>query len=82
MPYGRKHESEADIIGLKFMAEAGYDPREAAELWVRMGKLGGQPPEFLSTHPNPATRVKDINSHMSEILPLYDKSQKQKTVNL
>ena len=75
LPYSRLHESEADHIGLVLMARAGYDPREAIPFWQRMNKApGGRPPEFLSTHPAPGTRVKDIQSHLPEALGYYQKS--------
>jgi predicted Zn-dependent protease len=63
LPFSRKHESEADEIGLYLMAMAGYDPREAAPFWKRMNAGGGQaPPEFMSTHPHPEKRSERLNS--------------------
>ena len=75
LPFSRKHESEADYIGLVLMARACYDPREAPKLWERMGAAGGAtPPEFQSTHPSPATRVNDFNAWMPEAVDIYNKS--------
>ena len=72
LAYSRKHESEADKMGLIFMAMAGYDPREAVKVWERMSELGGQqPPEFLSTHPSHETRIDDLNAFMDEALKYY-----------
>jgi len=72
LPYSRQHESEADHMGLIFMAMAGYDPREAPKFWERMSAGGGQkPPEFMSTHPSDATRIRQMNEHMSEALGYY-----------
>ncbi|MFK7750625.1 MAG: M48 family metallopeptidase [Kordia sp.] len=64
LPFSRKHENESDKIGIYLMAIAGYNPDEAAELWKRMGaRSNGQaPPEFLSTHPASATRVKNLQA--------------------
>ena len=73
LPYSRQHESEADRIGLLLMAKAGYDPRQAVPFWERMAaQSGGQPPEFLSTHPSHATRIEDIRSHMPEAVAIYE----------
>jgi len=75
LPFSRKHESEADYIGLVLMARACYDPREAPKLWERMGAAGGAtPPEFQSTHPSPSTRVNDFNTWMPEAIEIYNKS--------
>jgi len=72
LAYSRKHETEADKMGLIFMAAAGYDPREAVKVWERMSQLGGQqPPEFLSTHPSHDTRIADLNAFMNEALKYY-----------
>lgn len=61
LPFSRKQESEADRIGLTYMAKAGYDPKEALQFWDRMSKLDKKsPPEFLATHPSDETRVKQI----------------------
>ncbi len=73
LPYGRKHELEADHIGLILMARAGYDPREAVEFWGRMEALGGAGgPEWLSTHPSHGTRIEELNSLMPEALAIYE----------
>lgn len=67
LPFSRKHESEADEIGLLLAANAGYDPRAAVGLWQRMGALGGaRPPEFLSTHPSEETRIERLQELMPE----------------
>ena len=73
LKYGRTHESEADRIGLIFMAIAGYDPREAPLFWERMKSGGSQPPEWLSTHPSHETRISDLNAAMDEALGYYNK---------
>ena len=67
LPYGRNHETQADEVGLMLAAAACYDPREAIGLWQRMAQLeGGQrPPEFASTHPDPANRMQ----RLQELLP-------------
>jgi len=74
LPYSRTHESEADHLGLIFMAMAGYNPQQAPEFWKRMaaGKES-EPPEFLSTHPSDQTRINDLNSWMPEAMKYYNK---------
>lgn len=73
LPYGRLQESEADRLGLIFMAIAGYDPTEAANFWERMAKTkdGKAPPEFMSTHPSDETRIREINERLPEALSYY-----------
>jgi len=74
LPYSRTQESEADHLGLIFMAMAGYDPYEATAFWERMAKSGGAtPPEFLSTHPSYETRIKDLNDWIPEAMKYYKK---------
>ncbi|PYL76739.1 MAG: peptidase M48 family protein [Verrucomicrobia bacterium] len=75
MPFSRKHESEADAIGLLYMARAGYDPRESIRFWQRMENAGGaQPPEFLSSHPSHGTRIQQLEAEMPKALEEYNKS--------
>jgi len=73
LPYGRLQESEADKMGLIFMAMAGYDPRTAVNFWQRMAAAnkGKAPPEFLSTHPAHNTRIQDLREYMPEALQYY-----------
>lgn len=72
LPYSRIQESEADHIGLILMAKAGYDPRGAVVLWQRMNAKGGaRPPEFLSTHPAPDSRIRNIESLIPEAMQVY-----------
>jgi len=71
LPFSRTHESEADALGVKYMAIAGFNPAQAAELWKLMKKKGGPAaPEFLSTHPSPATRIDKLNA----LAPVYQKT--------
>lgn len=77
LPYSRLHETEADELGQKFMAKAGYDPRQAAELWKLMSKGGKSGPEFLSTHPSPSSRIANLSSKASQYMPLYNVNLKK-----
>ena len=74
LPFSREQESEADDIGLELMARAGYDPHAALTLWNKMSaaESSGQP-KFLSTHPAPKERIKDIQKNLPRVLPLYAK---------
>ncbi len=72
LPYSRLHETEADKLGLIFMAMAGYNPRAAVNFWQRMSEKGGQaPPEFLSTHPAGKTRIENIKKYLPTALEYY-----------
>lgn len=73
LPFSRKHESEADYIGILLAADAGYDPREAVALWERMAQMsgGGAPAEFMSTHPSHETRIDQLKQWMPEAMAIY-----------
>ena len=72
LPFSREQESEADQIGLELMARAGYDPRAALTLWNKMAAAEtSSPPKFLSTHPAPKERIRDIEKNLPRVLPLY-----------
>lgn len=76
LPYSRKHESEADEMGLMFMAMAGYNPQEAPKFWERMNAAGGiRPPEFLSTHPDPSKRQARLEELMPRAMEFYNASK-------
>jgi predicted Zn-dependent protease len=73
MPYNRAHESEADHLGILYMAKAGYDPAEAIALWERMeaGGGGARQPEWMSTHPSPATRRAQLREWLADAQRYY-----------
>ncbi|MEZ4554485.1 MAG: M48 family metallopeptidase [Dehalococcoidia bacterium] len=74
LPFGREQESEADRIGLIYMARAGYDPRAAISFWTKMAaaQSGPQPPEYASTHPSHERRIADIEGWLPEALDEYE----------
>ncbi|WP_371189287.1 M48 family metallopeptidase [Thalassotalea maritima] len=72
MPYGRAHETEADIVGQKLMAESGFNPQAAVKLWENMGKVSkSAPPEFFSTHPSHGTRINNLSKNLAVTEPIY-----------
>ena len=83
LPYARTQESDADLVGLELAARAGFDPRAAVVVWQKMSRLaqasaakgGGQPPQFLSTHPSNENRIKAIEANLPRVLPLYKNSR-------
>ena len=78
LPYSRQHESEADKLGQSLMAQAGFDPREAVTLWQNMAQKGNaQPPELLSTHPAPGTRIRQLDAQVEAYMPLYQQALAQ-----
>ncbi|WP_447971662.1 M48 family metallopeptidase [Nitrospira sp. M1] len=83
LPFSRSHESEADYVGVLLAADAGYDPREAINIWQRMAQASqGAPSEFLSTHPAHETRIADLKKWMPEAMALYQPAQKAPEKNL
>jgi len=76
LPHSREQESEADIIGLELMARAGYDPNAAVSVWKKMMEADSSgPPEFLSTHPSPQTRIQDLQALIPKVMPLYQSAK-------
>ena len=75
LPHSRTDEQESDRIGVELAARAGYDPRAAISLWQKMQKAGGgQPPQWLSTHPSHEARISDLQAHSAKVLPLYEQA--------
>ncbi|MCU5787942.1 M48 family metallopeptidase [Alloalcanivorax marinus] len=76
LPFSRKHESEADVIGLQLMAEAGFNPEQSVNLWQNMAAAsGGSPPEFLSTHPSNQSRIEGLRARLPEVRPIYQQAR-------
>lgn len=73
LPFSRSHETEADLLGQRYMAEAGFDPEAAVRLWQNMMRAssGGRPPQILSTHPDPQNRIVALQARVPELQPVY-----------
>lgn len=75
LPFSRTHETEADDIGQRLMAKAGFDPAQAVRLWQLMAANGKTPPELLSTHPDPTNRAERLRQNLKKMRPLYLQAQ-------
>jgi predicted Zn-dependent protease len=76
LPGSRVQETEADVVGQRLMAEAGFDPAQAVNLWQNMISAGGgRPPEWLSTHPNPQSRIEELRNRAGTLTPLYQQAR-------
>ncbi len=76
LPGSRAQETEADVVGQRLMAEAGFDPAQAVNLWQNMiASGGGRPPEWLSTHPNPESRIQELRSRAGTLAPTYQQAR-------
>lgn len=85
MPYGRSHESEADIVGQDLMARSGFDPKASIKLWQNMEALSAQsgqsaPAEFMSTHPSNETRIKQLDKHLVTSMQYYQANKSPQCV--
>lgn len=78
LPNSRRHETEADRIGIELAARAGYNPHAAVTLWQKMGQVGGDAPiKFLSTHPSNADRLNDLSAYSQRVMPLYEQAKRK-----
>lgn len=77
LPFSRKHESEADLIGLDLIAKAGFNPAESVILWQNMSRAGTAPPEFMSTHPSNDSRIKQLKERIPNANIVYQKTVAQ-----
>ena len=79
LPFSRKHEREADVIGMMYMARAGYPPQESVQVWSRMAQAGGKNrmPIFLSTHPSHAQRKQNLRDWMPQAKKRYQRNQRE-----
>jgi predicted Zn-dependent protease len=76
LKFSRDDETEADAVGLELAARAGYDPRAGISLWQKMMAANkGTPPQWLSTHPSGNNRIREIERHLPEVMPLYERAR-------
>lgn len=75
LPFSRAQESEADTMGQRFMAEAGFNPKAAVTLWQKMEKNSGSGSSFLSTHPSPGQRIRNMQRGAQQLTPVYQKAR-------
>jgi predicted Zn-dependent protease len=76
LPGSRTQESEADVVGQRLMAQAGFDPAQAVDLWQNMIAAGGsRPPQWLSTHPDPQSRIQELRSRAGTLAPSYQQAR-------
>jgi len=77
LPGSREQETEADVVGQQLMADAGFDPRGAVALWTNMitASSGSRPPQWLSTHPNPESRIRELQQRAASLVPAYDRAR-------
>jgi predicted Zn-dependent protease len=78
LPGSREQETEADIVGQQLMAQAGFDPNGAVALWTNMisaTSSSGRPPQWLSTHPNPESRIRELQQRAASLGPVYDQAR-------
>lgn len=77
--FSRGDETEADLVGMELAARAGYDPRAGVSLWQKMGAVSkGVPPQWLSTHPSSASRIKTIEDNLKDVMGLYERAKAAK----
>jgi len=77
LKFSRDNETDADVVGLDLAARAGFDPRAGVSLWRKMTEANkSAPPQFMSTHPSGPNRIKEIERHLPEVLPLYERAKR------
>jgi predicted Zn-dependent protease len=77
LPGSRTQESEADIVGQRLMADAGFDPSQAVNLWQNMmAASGARSPQWLSTHPDPANRIRELQRDAPSLMPVYEQAKR------